>query len=106
MTRLPPGSTRPYTLFPYTTLFRSLGRRGGIGKAGERVGAEHPRIGARAAVEADRAVIGVGDHRRIGGVGETRPAEDAALLLWGLAGGEAERGNVGFEADQIGRAHV
>src|SRR3546814_2336932 len=106
MIRRPPRSTRTDTLFPYTTLFRSLeafggfqradiglGRRGGIGNAGERVGAEHPRIGARAAVEADRAVIGVGDHRRIGGVGETRPAEDAALLLGGLAGGEAERGN-------------
>src|SRR3546814_3498331 len=37
-----------------------------------------------------RAVIGVGDHRRIGGVGETRPAEDAALLLGGLAGGEEQ----------------
>src|SRR3546814_19124597 len=31
MIRLPPGSTRTYTLFPYTTLFRSpfLARRGG-----------------------------------------------------------------------------
>src|SRR3546814_12325000 len=27
MSRLPPGSTRTYTLFPYTTLFRSLQRR-------------------------------------------------------------------------------
>src|SRR3546814_7929727 len=32
MIRRPPSSTRTYTLFPYTTLFRS--RRGGIGVEG------------------------------------------------------------------------
>src|SRR3546814_6566828 len=32
MIRLPPRSTRPYALFPYTTLFRSLRRRGPGGR--------------------------------------------------------------------------
>src|SRR3546814_15743028 len=32
MIRRPPRSTRTDTLFPYTTLFRSLSRRGGRGR--------------------------------------------------------------------------
>src|SRR6188474_3823528 len=34
MIRRPPRSTRRYTLFPYTTLFRSRPRRGGRRRAG------------------------------------------------------------------------
>src|SRR3546814_9925202 len=33
MLRLPPRSTRPDTLFPYTTLFRSLGRTTSLAQA-------------------------------------------------------------------------
>src|SRR3546814_4202631 len=36
----------------------------------------------------------------MGGVGENRPAEDATLLLGRLAGGKAEAGDVGVEADR------
>src|SRR3546814_21202269 len=57
MKRRPPRSTRTYTLFPYTTLFRSLGMTGGRLMNGDPTnvaysftlfergtGANHPRI--------------------------------------------------------------
>src|SRR3546814_7236924 len=44
MTRLPPGSKRTDTLFPYTTLFRSRERRIGVG-------AQEVDVGADAGVE-------------------------------------------------------
>src|SRR3546814_5379321 len=39
MLRLPPGSTRTDTLFPYPTLFRSPSR----GRRGRRIAVPHPR---------------------------------------------------------------
>src|SRR3546814_2404554 len=57
MIRRPPRSTRTDTLFPYTTLFRSLRARFG-GDGGAR---QHPRdlLAARGVVE--RAYVGAGD---------------------------------------------
>src|SRR3546814_1123895 len=68
-----------------------LGGGFGVGNAGDRVGAQHPRLAPWPAVIADRAVIGIGDHRRVGGLGKARPAEDAVCLVRGFAGGQAER---------------
>src|SRR3546814_9746169 len=64
------------------------------------VGAQHPRLAPWPAVIADRAVIGIGDHRRVGGLGKARPAEDAVCLVRGFAGGQAECGQVGVAADR------
>src|SRR3546814_13881256 len=52
MIRLPPRSTRTDTLFPYTTLFRSLPRRRGGANPGERLWA----LKARACVLHDLSV--------------------------------------------------
>src|SRR3546814_1198176 len=49
MIRLPPSSTRPDTLFPYTTLFRSALR------LGERIDAEH-RVAATGLSLTDRRI--------------------------------------------------
>src|SRR3546814_14614867 len=48
----PPRSTRPDTLFPYTTLFRSLGVLGGSAHpySRDRVGAQAPRPRVRRSV--------------------------------------------------------
>src|SRR3546814_2534901 len=64
MIRLPPRSTRPDTLFPYTTLFRS-GRAAGITDAP----AGH-RIGLGTAVHRQDAVDQVGAALRQRGKGE------------------------------------
>src|SRR6059058_6567473 len=45
MMRRPPSSTRRYTLFPYTTLFRSGGRGRRAGAAALAPGCDHPRRG-------------------------------------------------------------
>src|SRR3546814_2673566 len=54
MIRRPPRSTRTDTLFPYTTLFRSLGDRHGrhAGARGEEPALQHPR--RRAVARAER----------------------------------------------------
>src|SRR3546814_16107019 len=65
MIRRPPRSTRTDTLFPYTTLFRSLGRDGGEGlhgrahlvhapggPHGEERGRQHDVLGAQATAAA------------------------------------------------------
>src|SRR3546814_8289196 len=56
MIRRPPRPTRTYTLFPYTTLFRSLrgpGCAGGVQRAGPAAAADESQP-ARAAPERDR----------------------------------------------------
>src|SRR3546814_13104878 len=81
MIRRPPGSTRTYTLFPYTTVFRSGGggRRalgqlggdqaedrvtGGLGRGGE---VAEGVVGRRSVAER-AAAQGLGDRReRVGG---------------------------------------
>src|SRR3546814_15225638 len=46
MIRRPPRSTRTDTLFPYTTLFRSVEEAGGVRAAGQQgAGAAHVQIG-------------------------------------------------------------
>src|SRR3546814_2268397 len=58
MRRRPPRSTRTDTLFPYTTLFRSIHRDLRAGDvAGARPGEEHHRIGdlLRPAIAAERS---------------------------------------------------
>src|SRR3546814_19343863 len=66
MIRRPPRSTRTDTLFPYTTLFRSLvgvkvrQRRGGAEGAGQprpRMGAEQALVEAAVGSEARQAVL-------------------------------------------------
>src|SRR3546814_15785966 len=69
MIRRPPRSTRTDTLFPYTTLFRSLGPQV-LAPAEEvghmaAVGVERPRDGCAAAADVE--------HERDPGVGELRP---------------------------------
>src|SRR3546814_2031928 len=47
MIRRPPRSTRTDTLFPYTTLFRSVGQRQGYARAGMHILREAGVIGRR-----------------------------------------------------------
>src|SRR3546814_7196290 len=54
----PPRSTRTYTLFPYTTLFRSLGQQL------QRRDIRHPERADRSAVHRSRARHAVGHDRR------------------------------------------
>src|SRR3546814_2792440 len=67
MIRRPPRSTRTDTLFPYTTLFRSIARSCRAGDGGVRRGnlrsrrRDRPRRGAEAAVAlANRTAFGLG----------------------------------------------
>src|SRR3546814_1248368 len=100
MIRRPPRSTRTDTLFPYTTLFRSIGK--------ER--AEHPRVGGRSALDhrdgqARRNTVGdqlVGDggggreahidDERAAMAGEPRPVLVGQILA--LARDEADRARI------------
>src|SRR3546814_15779922 len=91
MIRRPPRSTRTDTLFPYTTLFRSVdigilgaGLRlpGGIGRD-----QDEPFLEQRFDLQARAALRGIHD-----------PDVEPPFY--------EPRHEVGFEADQIGRAHV
>src|SRR3546814_15746521 len=97
MIRLPPRSTRTDTLFPYTTLFRSLRRvRIPIGVIGI-IYESRPNVTADAAalcMKAGNAVILRGGSEAI----ESNRALHA-VLAEALAG-------AGIPADEIGRAHV
>src|SRR3546814_10770298 len=54
MCRLPPRSTRTYTLFPYTTLFRSIGAcREDQGKAQRDLDSDHQQRDHQVAVPGD-----------------------------------------------------
>src|SRR3546814_2141786 len=66
MIRRPPRSTRTDTLFPYTTLFRSVRRRGGVGAVLGAGGADRLRRDRHALV---RACAG----QRLRRPGEVRP---------------------------------
>src|SRR3546814_20860453 len=100
MIRRPPRSTRIYTLFPYTTLFRSLPQRD-----------EMPRIEAADQLRGgfDPVVIGVGgarDHRVAAAgarlVGEL-PAQDRGVVGIQAAGDAVPAHD---EAPEIGRGNV
>src|SRR3546814_9354415 len=61
MIRRPPRSTRTDTLFPYTTLFRSHGKRSGASGIRRRARSKHPRAylehaGTVKAIQEDRTV--------------------------------------------------
>ena len=64
------------------------GRRRVARHAGERIDAQHRRAAARRAGQARWWRLGVDDLRRIGGLGEALPAEDAARLAGARAGGQ------------------
>src|SRR3546814_17364144 len=92
MIRRPPISTRTDTLFPYTTLFRSLHHEGGD--------AARPRLG-----------IGLGvDHQGVGlaGIGDPHLAavEDVAVALLVGAGAHADDVGAGARPAHGQRADV
>src|SRR3546814_20059236 len=122
MMRRPPRSTRPDTLFPYTTLFRSLSAPRDLPQA-ERRG----RIGPEAANRADTARVAVRDRivadiegippsmagldalanlRRVlaEDYADVFPQEDRQALNAAIGRRETAVGE--RVADQIGRAHV
>src|SRR3546814_20633085 len=116
MTRRPPRSTRTDTLFPYTTLFRSVAfgdglpaafhgvretiARRAIGRDGEAlvgaVDAHHRRVAARAldGIGADHVIILLPDPAAAGEVGRTHQLDEivADVAQIGRASG---RGRVG-----------
>src|SRR3546814_8831742 len=62
MIRRPPRSTRTYTLFPYSTLFRSLGLAADLERAGHRH--LRPRCPGGHAIAADHAGLIVGNEMK------------------------------------------
>src|SRR3546814_15845069 len=75
MIRLPPGSTRPDTLFPYTALFRSRRRAGALRRA------HPPRHRRQGAARPARARLAPGRHL------PRRPGHRAAVVPVSGAGG-------------------
>src|SRR3546814_5368910 len=76
MIRRPPISTRTDTLFPYTTLFRSLDRWACLGAGGRRRDRQHRAEQARAAGERLPGLPGGEQHRRAGfRLPEARPPD-------------------------------
>src|SRR3546814_13439818 len=105
MIRLPPGSTRTYTRFPYTTLFRSLG-------AGQEArGAAGMQSGMRGGFESIfvSGIAEQGDNLHLEVIEISRTAGASPLLRQGTAGDQAGEPR-GFDdlvaIEQIGRAHV
>src|SRR3546814_6364223 len=64
MIRRPPRSTRTDTLFPYTTLFRSLARHAGAAGPGRHY--RHVRRPLRRGT-VDEGAAGLQDHQHVGG---------------------------------------
>src|SRR3546814_12905083 len=60
--RLPPRCTRTYTLFPYTTLFRSLCRGADVGTGRRGAGDHRPPSQARVD-RGDDVIVGVNKYR-------------------------------------------
>src|SRR3546814_13453244 len=84
MLRLPPRSTRTYTLFPYSTRFRSDGarlRRFSAGLHGGAVGRDHQHGGA------DHLVVEVDRHHRIGAYGRGLCGHVLEGMLLGITQG-------------------
>src|SRR3546814_14440810 len=85
MSRRPPRSTRTDTLFPYTTLFRSVDFRLGLRRKPDHLGVtpaleiEHGGIGPAMFVIANQRAAGVGRQRRLAGAGKAE--EDGALAV-------------------------
>src|SRR3546814_14491169 len=92
MIRRPPRSTRTDTLFPYTTLFRSV-------EPGQR----HRQIGDGAMVD-DKADIAVGAAERLAH-GIALPGQPDAAVDQAIAGaGQAGAVEEALQPEQIGRA--
>src|SRR3546814_7064515 len=74
MIRRPPISTRTYTRFPYTTLFRSLFQRGAVKTMED----ENLRTGQKRGIKFKAGVFGRCAHKRYGPVLDIR--QEAILL--------------------------
>src|SRR3546814_12337963 len=106
MLRRPPRSTRTDTLFPYTTLFRSLEPEEGAGVGLEEVLPHRIDYRDALAVEGHREQAAELDpvHRRVhdhGGGGRSSQRRDPES-----PGGVASRPQPPQAAHEIGRAHV
>src|SRR3546814_16685175 len=100
MIRRPPGSTRTDTLFPYTTLFRSLGDVLDDREA-------QPGAAERAAAARIDAVEAFGKPGQMLGRDAVAPIDDRQRDVAGIAGLESHRDRgAGAPVFQIGRAHV
>src|SRR3546814_11605468 len=109
MRRRPPGSTRTYRLFPYTTLFRAgRGAMPGIGFAGKpgREDDAAPLLPAQEAV-APGGVVGretvAGDGDQTAAIGETGERRAEVFDRGGAVAPHYPRRG---RERQIGRAHV
>src|SRR3546814_6612107 len=115
MTRRPPRSTRTDTLFPYTTLFRSLTWSEGkivLGLRDRHALFQRPLItatyGGTGDEDGDSTVVGVPKPQ---GYGQISNAEgvliNSGLLIWQLHDGEISAVDaVRDKGVEIGRAHV
>src|SRR3546814_11236669 len=93
MVRRPPRSTRTYTLFPYTTLFRS---GDGLRRGGERQDDGHALLGRRAAKGGARPIMAGGASRHF----ESFHLSERLDCCWRSGGTGLE----GFGGSAIGRA--
>src|SRR3546814_14207019 len=93
MVRRPPRSTRTYTLFPYTTLFRS---GDGLRRGGERQDDGHALLGRRAAKGGAPPIMAGGASRHF----ESFHLSERLDCCWRSGGTGLE----GFGGSAIGRA--
>src|SRR3546814_13355057 len=98
MTRRPPISTRTDTLFPYTTLFRSLDRRRGGAGAGDR--ADHGLAAVAQALAGGGALAGGAGFRP----GADRAARRGGRHAQSADGAAGLRLPVDRGDDELGRA--
>src|SRR3546814_9158273 len=101
MKRRPPRSTRTDTLFPYTTLFRSLRRRGAIWRRGR--GICRASVRRIASIRRSLAPLGLGRQRRRGEADVPVP-RNVPRGATAAHDRFVERG--GAWEEKIGRAHV
>src|SRR3546814_14200349 len=101
MIRRPPVSTRTDTLFPYTTLFRSLGPRAAEDDRCRRCLHVEDATERGRLVAPRHDVTGLADGRSAAGLGTLAPQRDADRVVE-VAPGHA----VDPRRHEIGRAHV
>src|SRR3546814_19810591 len=110
--RRPPRSTRPDTLVPYTTLFRSIAR--GLARPVYRLDLDVDARVARHRLDQDRRVVHFGRTvaRRqpdrltlVAGLLRERPRGREVAFDQGALD-RAEKGDCGGDRREIGRAHV
>src|SRR3546814_9224359 len=111
MIRRPPRSTRTYTLFPYTTLFRSPRHHAGKGlSAGEPPEPGGAQVGPRRHRRADRDAA-LEEGRAPGGRRDRGYDDERVVLLPRQPAVRSVQGNraaapAGGPRREIGRAHV